>query len=168
MNVITTNALSVHEALIREICAEFPEVQTGGFFAALRNLPDAEYVPHIMTDKDWLKRARFTPDAWAINPQEREITIFEVVCSHDISVNKMERICDLAWAVDEDYWTLGLIRCTEYGRKAYDPQFLWTLAQHDNLDKPESERLRNWKKYTCEYTDGRYTRLTTRQGGENG
>lgn len=155
MNAPIIKPPTVHRALIQELCNQYPEVRTHGFFRALRNLPDADYTTDLLTNDDhWARRVRFVPDAWAIDYEAQEITIFEVVVKHDITVDKFGRIVDLAWALDEDYWALGLVRCDEAGRYIYDPQAASLCSLADNPGKRFGE-VPNWMRYTYEQTEAR-------------
>lgn len=117
---------TLHASLIADLISEFPEVQAKGFWKALRGLRNAQYMQWLFTDNAWWSRAaKFTPDAFVIHEEKREIIIFEVVVSHDISTEKFQRIVDLAYALDEDDFTLSLIRTDIWGSQAYPVISTW-------------------------------------------
>lgn len=158
MNAPIKNTLTFHQALIDCLCETFPEARTRGFFAALKKLPDADYVPDMLSEKGpdaWISRVRFVPDAYAINEQDRTVTMFEVVDKHDIPTHKIHRMIDLAWALDEDYYRLGLVRLTLAGATAYDVMGMSMCFMFDKARGIHSEPEKRWQLYTNEATDRR-------------
>jgi hypothetical protein len=135
--------------MIARIVERHPEVQSSGFWRAMRTLPDADYVPDLLTnDPGYLRDFKFIPDAWALDVDNREVTLFEVVDTHDVPAEKMARIVNFSFALDEDRYSLGLIRVDITGPRVYDCRNLGIEmgAMRDTLDC--AERYRGWQAFT--------------------
>lgn len=145
----------IHQQIIDSILADWPEAKTHGFFRALRDLPDAEYVPTMLRDdKDWYSFVRFVPDVWLINPEDRHVVAFEAVHAHDVSARKFAKLCDLSWALDEDYYRLILVRCDRFSRRAYDVQAASFWAMMEDIEAGRQDTgwyVDDWPKYDVEY-----------------
>lgn len=91
-------------------------------------------------DADW--HIGFTPDAWALDAEQRMVYILEIVESHDITEEKARRISNCFWYLDAAYWQLAVIMFyPKYSRTLYvDPLFL------DGTAKVLAERQ-------CPYSD---------------
>lgn len=114
---------SVHKAPIADLCESHPEIETKGFWAAIKALPDAEYIQELMDDDPrWVADNRFVPDAWVIDTEARAVILFEVVSTHDVPRDKILKMIHLMWALDQDEYDLFLIRHDMTGSRAYDLQ----------------------------------------------
>lgn len=49
------------------------------------------------------------PDAFRIIPEQRQVVIMEVEVTHHIPDEKLLAYHSLWWALDEYYWTMGLV-----------------------------------------------------------
>lgn len=149
------SAADAHSALIAELL-EFPEVKATGFWSALRSLHDAPYFTDLLrTERGWANSIKFVPDAFAIDNSRRTVTVFEAVVTHDVSPNKMGRITELAWALDEDYWDVVLIRCDLSGRAGYAPLASWICEAKDRIEADEAKwpQYHFWQRYTLHHCD---------------
>jgi hypothetical protein len=142
----------LHARILDELEADHPYVSRGGFWRAMRKLPDAEYFHWLLADGYWLGGGRFVPDAHYIDVPKRNVVIYEAVATHDISEIKFGRMVDMAWALDEDYWNLILVRCDRFGRTVYSPQEASLVAALEHRDVPGSYRVPDWPRYSVEYT----------------
>lgn len=142
-----------HKIIIEDVLRQFPEARTSGLWTALKSLPDAEYVPEILThDREWAAGVRFIPDAWLINAADRHVVAFEAIHCHDVPEDKFAKMVELSWALDEDYYRLILIRCDLTGRRAYDVQGA-EMAMHFEqapLNRGSLD-MSIWQRYTVEY-----------------
>lgn len=147
---------TIHRALIDELRECHPEVQTRGFWNAMRQLPDAVYVPTLLAgDPDYLKQRKFIPDAWAIDEAGRTVSIFEVVASNDIPARKIKNIINFAWALDEDEYTLALVRCDLSGRRVYDCLGMGIIAAYERPVGKDELVYDLWQHFTDEVTAAR-------------
>lgn len=152
------SSAQAHRYLIDEL-TKMPEVSASGFWKAMRELPEAEYFGWLIrNDPEWMALTRFTPDAFAIDTTNWVVTIFEAVVSHDIPPLKMNRITELAWALDEDAWSLSLVRCDITGCRVYDPLAAYVCEGKERVDAgldalPKHEF---WQRYTTEYCGARF------------
>lgn len=122
--------MSVHADLIAGILAANPTAKTRGFMAALRALPDAEYMTGMADHSRWWFTAiAVVPDAYMVDTGSKTVTVFEAVNAHDISNTKFDRISDIAWALDEDRWKLKLVRVDRFGSTVYDPREVFLAQQ---------------------------------------
>lgn len=136
-----------HKRLIDKI-AQMPKVQTTGFWDALKALPDADYLPDLLAhDEEWRSIVRFIPDAFAISVEEREVTIFEVVLTSDITDAKMQKMMELSRALDEDQYSLGLLRYDLSGPRVYHVGLLGIVEIERSIDPHE---VAPWQYYTTD------------------
>lgn len=110
---------TAHSDRIKALCATIPNVRTKGFMKAVRAL-DAEYTAEMFTDRKWAASVAFVPDAYEIDHGEQVARVFEVVETHDISIAKFEKMAELAFVLDEDYWTLELVRFDRFGHRIFN------------------------------------------------
>ncbi|MEG3086209.1 hypothetical protein [Sphingomonas sp. PB4P5] len=107
-------AQTVHEAMIADLCARQLEVQRTGFMRALATVGD--YMRDLMAhDREWVAQVRIVPDAFAINWQTKSIVLFEVVDTHEIPESKKEAVAEIGWALDQDGYSIGIIRIDQAG-----------------------------------------------------
>lgn len=149
-------AVTLHKRLIAELQEQYPEIQTLHFWRTMRSLPDAEYVTSLLADDLQYRRwVKFVPDAWVVDVVEKHVCVFEVVDTHDISDEKFARMNDFAWALDEDYYSLFLIRVDAYGRTAYHVQTVGLTNQLEKLnagEKPDNSwKIPGWQRFTMDY-----------------
>jgi len=64
--------------------------------------------------------------------------------------SKIAKICDIAEALDEDRWSLALMRCTQGEHTSYDPRLLAVVANIEK-SKGRSNGLEDWRRYTVDY-----------------
>lgn len=148
----TYSGRNPHKELIADLAANVP-VCTRGFWQALKKLPDADsFTDLINTDAMWAASVKITPDAYSIDEEEWTIYIFEAVHSNDVSPEKMARIVDLAFALDEDYWRLILIRIDAGSCRIYDPLALYVQENRERIAGEQTEPLhQQWQRFTIEY-----------------
>jgi len=151
-----SSAKSAHKILIEELKL-YPEVKTHGFWKAMRSLPDADYVQVLLRDPEYLQDRKFIPDAYAIDVEHREVTIFEVVATHDVPAHKIRNIVNFAWALDEDEYALGLVRCDLSGRRVYDCLAMGIVAAIDRAKEHHdcSKVYQLWQHYTSDICKAR-------------
>jgi hypothetical protein len=146
----------IHDEILDRVLAAWPEAKTGGFMRGLRALPDAHYVPSLLrTDREWAQAINFVPDAWLIEPERRDVVIFEAVHRHDVPEAKFAKMADLSWALDEDYYTLVLVRCDRFCRRAYHVQAasLCSELERATANLPSlGWVVPDWQRYDSRYT----------------
>lgn len=149
------NEISRHSRIISDLAAKFPEVKTAGMWKALRQNDDCEYTSALLIDDaDWRRGVKFVPDAWTMCHESRTLFIFEVVVTHDITPAKFARMVDLAWALDEDHWSVALTYITDLGSFAYDVKAASLVGDLELAEKglPSTGfRVPNWKRLTAAY-----------------
>ena len=139
---------SLHRRLIDELLLDQPSAREGGFANALRTLPDASYTRWMMrNDPEWWRGVCFIPDAYLVDAEAKCLVIYEVVATHDIPADKIACINDLAWAIDQDFWQLILVRCDRYGRSLYDVQAA-SLASWLDGEKASDFSIPDWHRYS--------------------
>lgn len=144
----------LHARILDELEDDHPYISRGGFWREMRSLPQASYFRALLeTDDDWFSRVRFIPDAHFIDVDPRNVVIYEAVASHDISEAKFGKMVDLAWALDEDYWNLILVRCDQFGRTIFAPRDASLVAAIEQRDNPNSYRVPDWPRYPVQYTE---------------
>ena len=146
----------IHDQLIADILADWPNAKVSGFMRELKKLPDAEYMAWLLAEEPkWFDGVFIIPDAFLIDPEKRHVIIFEAVHSHDVDARKFARINDIAWALDEDYYTLGLIRWSRHGRNAYCPVNMSVVNDIEEVANgipyTATYRIPDWQKFTTEY-----------------
>ncbi len=145
----------IHSELIDHILADWPSARTKGFMAALKKLPDAQYMEGMVEySPEWIAAINFVPDAWLIDPEKRHVVVFEAVHAHDVPARKFAKMADLSWALDEDYYKLVLVRCDRFGRRAYDVQGASLCSELEMMaaDLPsQGWEVPDWQKYDYEY-----------------
>ena len=143
-----------HQCLINQIKAEHPSARTRGFLHALRNLDDAEYMSWLAKEEPGYYRAiAIIPDVFVIDHAKRLITIFEAVYSHDLDPRKFGKICDLAFALDEDRYELVLVRVDFMSWTVFDPRAAYAAHCADLKRKGEpfqDREIVDWRSYTAE------------------
>lgn len=150
-------AKQVHQQIINEILADWPDAQTQGFARALKALPDAEYMAWMLEkEPDWYRVVNFVPDAWMVVPEKRHLVIFEAVHQHDVPASKFGKMVDLAWGLDEDHWRLILVRCDRFSRRAYDVRGASVCSDMELAAAGEKSRgwqVPDWQKYDYTYIE---------------
>lgn len=148
------NRKGLHGQLIASLVEHHPEVRVKGMWDCLKAHPDMEYTADLLsTDRDWKNGIRFIPDAWAIDDEARILFVFEIVVTHDVSDRKFGRMNNLAWALDEDCWTLALTRITDHEASAYDVRLASIAADARAAEmglRLHGYEVPNWKWYTVE------------------
>lgn len=142
----------LHDQIIADVLSDWPEAKTSGFMRAIKNLPDADYMTDLCAhDPQWVRYVNFIPDAYLIDPAKKHVVVFEAVVTNDVSADKFDRMAEMAWALDEDYYELILIRCDRFGRQVFAPQLASILNAADlvRAGKPASvDVIEDWQKYT--------------------
>lgn len=111
----------LHKRTIANLLEKFPEVRTHGFWNAIRALKDAPYTTWLLkNDQEWRRSVKFVPDAYAVHHEAKEISIFEVVATSDITDAKIARIIDFTNAMDQDFYSVGLVRLDAYGPAVFN------------------------------------------------
>lgn len=150
----------IHAQIIADLLTEWPGSQAKGFMKALSKLPDADYMPDMhKNDRRWWQSVSFVPDVFLIVPERRHVVIFEVVVTNDVSDDKFAKIADLAWALDEDYYTLILIRCDRFSRTGYHPQMASIANAMDTMAETgtaEINHIEDWQRYTVKALAARF------------
>ena len=124
----------VHNTLIDGIQDDFPEAQRYGFWKAIDAISDLDYVAWLRAEcPDWKRVSRFIPDAYIIDEANRAVVAFEAIVHNDITPNKMGRICDFAFALDEDGWEMILICVTIYGSTVKSPMQIYMERHLDAM-----------------------------------
>lgn len=109
-------ATQAHEKCIASILQDNPKARDHGFKAGLQSVLIADLKKPPISEcfeddceeiKSYFKECRVPlPDAFAIDTQERLVTVWEVVATHDAGAKKY---FDLHWFLDTYYWKLELI-----------------------------------------------------------
>jgi hypothetical protein len=150
-----TPSRQIHADIITAVLEDWPQARVSGFMRALRQLPDAEYMADIMKhDPEWVKGINFIPDAWLIDTEKRHVVIFEAINKHDVPGDKFAKMADLSWALDEDYYSLILVRCERFHRRAYDVQSssLCSELERSWANEPSlGWHVPDWQKYDHAY-----------------
>lgn len=109
-----------HAEMIATLLAAHPEIQTKGFFRELAKVGD--YMKDLLrNDPEWRARVNMVPDAFMIDYEEGHVVVFEVVDTSDVTPLKLAKIEEIGWALDQDYFDIGLIRIDRYGRSLHAP-----------------------------------------------
>jgi hypothetical protein len=121
-----------HDLGLRCLAERVPNLRLKGFAAFAKELLLAEgWHPDDVVEAD-LPGLR--PDAYAVDAAAATITLYEVEHSNPVDANKMTRVVEWWWALDDVYWTLRLITVDCQGREKIeiDP-LLWEMAYLDTL-----------------------------------
>lgn len=147
----------IHQQIIEEILEDWPNAKTGGFMAAIKKLPDADYIEWMFANEpEWVAWVRFVPDAWLIDAERRHVVIFEAVHKHDVPDKKFAKMADLSWALDENHYRLVLVRCERFHRRAYDVRgasLCSDLELHALGVPSQGWRVPDWQKYDHAYVE---------------
>ena len=112
--------VTAHEAMIAALKLERPEVQTTGFFRSLATVGD--YMRDLLEhDREWRASINIVPDAFVIDRKGRHVVVFEIVDTHDVKPEKIAAVEEIGWALDQDCYTIGIIRIDKHGRTLIAP-----------------------------------------------
>jgi len=150
----------LHARIIQDVLDDIPGTKAGGFWKAIKSLTSLDYVNGLLVSSpDWARCVHFVPDAHLVDEEARTLVVYEAVHSHDISARKFAQMVDFAWALDEDYWSLILVRCDAFSRSMFAPRDVSIVAQLEKTADARSYRVPQWQKYTMEYVDQFFGRL---------
>jgi hypothetical protein len=112
---------TLHAELTAALVAQHPEIQTTGFFRALATVGDymADLLKH---DPEWREMVSIVPDAYAIDRVGKHVSVFEIVDTHDVDDEKIAKVEEIGWALDQDGYDIAIIRVDRYGRSLIDPR----------------------------------------------
>lgn len=112
---------TLHQRLTADVIRKFPSAQTRGFFKCLR----------AAIGDDELERQTFVPDAFTIDADRREVTVFEVEVTCPISEKKLLDMGWLWFQLDADDWDLRLVTIDRRGTPS---EFDMLLAYREVLE----------------------------------
>jgi len=104
--------MTAHKKKIEELKKNNPNIRTHLCRQAIRKAVIMRWSNEVKTA---LEVFRFVPDAFEIDQEESIITIYEVEISHPISNNKMHTYWQLLHFIENEDWTLKLIRVDRFG-----------------------------------------------------
>lgn len=109
-----------HEDMIAVLRVKHPNAETTGFFRALATVGDymRDLIKH---DREWRRQVSIVPDAFAIDRAGKHVVVFEIVDTHDIPADKLAKIEEIGWALDQDGYDIGVIRVDRHGSTLIDP-----------------------------------------------
>jgi hypothetical protein len=55
------------------------------------------------------------PDAFVIDEERQLVLVFEVIVTSGLTTEKLDKLVRLLWALDEDYWALGVVAVDCHG-----------------------------------------------------
>jgi hypothetical protein len=111
---------TAHETMIANLRAKHAEVHVSGFFRALATV--GEYMADLIgNDPEWRRGVSIVPDAFAIDRVGKHVIVFEIVDTHDVSDEKLAKIEEIGWALDQDGYDIGVIRIDRHGSTLIDP-----------------------------------------------
>ncbi len=120
INPGTGLAVTSHTAMINALKAKYPDVQTHRFMKSLSSVGD--YMGTLLKeDREWRRMVAMVPDAYVIDREGFHVVVFEVVDTHDISAEKLAKIEEIGWALDQDGYDIGVIRIDRHGSTLIDP-----------------------------------------------
>ncbi|HEX8418552.1 MAG TPA: hypothetical protein VF638_00910 [Sphingomonas sp.] len=106
--------------MIANLRAKHAEVHVSGFFRALATV--GEYMADLIgNDPEWRRGVSIVPDAFAIDRVGKHVIVFEIVDTHDVSDEKLAKIEEIGWALDQDGYDIGVIRIDRHGSTLIDP-----------------------------------------------
>ena len=133
----TPRSQARHTALIADLVASHPDMQTKGFWRAVRSLADelgAEIWDH-----------RFRPDAFRINRETQTIEIHEVVVSHDLPRRTLQMMGMFwfDWDCEGDHDWLPTLWVHREGAKPqeYDLCYWYHATVRDDALSPHEQAL---------------------------
>ncbi|CAB4184298.1 hypothetical protein UFOVP1362_27 [uncultured Caudovirales phage] len=62
----------------------------------------------IAIEYDFDVRVAFVPDGYVIDPQAKKVTLYEVVCSNDITKAKLTKLLNFWFEMDSCSWNVDL------------------------------------------------------------
>ena len=95
------NQPSYHDCIIGALQEQFPELQAKGLGAGMRE--------RFANFSAVFKHQRFIPDLFSFNDDLRELTVFEVEHFKPLDIVRLRKMEDLAWFLDDQYWSLNLM-----------------------------------------------------------
>lgn len=117
-----------HKAMVTAFCQAVPDARRKGFFPALLAIEDLEYLRWLKEQND-LGPLKVVPDAYLIDHDECTVTCIEIVDNCDINPPKFARLVDLAFVLDENYWSLDLVRFDAHGYSEYNILQAWAASR---------------------------------------
>lgn len=147
-----SRTIGQHDRLIADILSDYPEARTKGFMQTVRALPGADYMRWMASNEpDYFINTAMVPDAFMVDG--KTILVFEAVHRHEITPHKFARICDLAFALDEDEYQLLLIRVDAYDRVVFEPRAAYMAHVADSVRRGsdvDEQEIAGWLFYSAE------------------
>ena len=117
-------SLTFSKLVVDLLRKEDPSISKYGFPNVLRQIFKDNTPLEMVFRQGRTQTLGFTPDAFKVDSENREVTLFEVEDSHKLSTRKLSIIVNLWWILDDIGWNLHLIVVDRYAtdRKEIDLQ----------------------------------------------
>lgn len=93
--------MSTHTDIINNLVATVPGFRKAGMVKALT-------AAFIAIEYDFDVRVAFVPDGYVIDPQAKKVTVYEVVCTNDITKAKLTKLLNFWFEMDSCSWNVEL------------------------------------------------------------
>jgi len=116
----TTNleiSLTFSKLVVDLLRKEDPSIRKRGFPRVLRQIFKDNTPLEMVFRQGRTQTLGFTPDAFKVDSERREITLYEVEDSHRLTIRKLSIIVNLWWVLDDIGWALRLIVVDRYAAK---------------------------------------------------
>lgn len=115
-------SLTFSKLVVYLLRKEDPSIHKYGFPRELRKIFKDNTPLNMVFRQGRTQTLGFTPDAFKVDSEGREITLYEVEDSHRLTIRKLSIIVNLWWVLDDIGWDLRLILLDRYAasRKELD------------------------------------------------
>lgn len=115
-------SLTFSKLVVDLLRKEDPGISKHGFSSVLRQIFKDNTPLEMVFRQGRTQTLGFTPDAFKVDSENRQVTLFEVEDSHKLSIRKLSIIVNLWWILDDIGWDLHLIVVDRYAtdRKEID------------------------------------------------
>jgi len=112
--------------------ARNPDIKLHGFRAAItRDVFTNDDREELGLDRKWIT---IIPDAYIIDGENRIVIMIEIVDRNPVTINKLGRISDFWWVLDEVYWDAILATVdSQLNITVYPPEILCLAGVKDEL-----------------------------------
>lgn len=107
-------SLTFSKLVVDLLRTEDPCIRKYGFPNALRQIFKDNTPLDMVFEQGRNQTLGFVPDAFKVDSENQEVTLFEVEDFHKLSIQKLSKIVDLWWILDDIGWNLQLIVVDRY------------------------------------------------------
>ena len=117
-----TESTTFSKLVVDLLRMEDPTIRKRGFPHELREILKDNTPQEMVFRKGRRQTLQFIPDAFRVDSEEQEITLYEVEDSNFLTIRKLSIIVNLWWVLDDMGWNLRLVVVDRYGvnRKELD------------------------------------------------